>query len=162
MDVADEEFASLMTSSHRRLVGVPLADPARSLAEVAHWLYYAAPFGLVAHGLGPDPRFRYANRTAQRHFGYSWDEFVGLPSRLSAAAPDRAERARLLADVTRKGHSTGYRGLRIAKSGARFWIDDATVWNLVDRDGESHGQAAVFRSVKPALSLAPIDRPRDG
>ena len=48
------------------------------------WLYEHAPFGLLAHDTSADPRFVYANSTAQGCFGYAWEEFVGLPSRLSA------------------------------------------------------------------------------
>lgn len=146
---ANADFAMLLTDSYLRVVGTPLVAQDRSAAEVARWLYHDAPFGLLAHQGEPDPLFCYANRTAQYHFGYRWEEFIGLPSRLSAKSPDRAERAQLLDDVTRKGYSTDYRGLRVAKSGTQFWIEDATVWNLVDRDGIQHGQAAVFRSVTP-------------
>src|SRR5262249_32264936 len=92
----------------------------------------------------PDPRFVYANRTAQRCFEYSWDEFVALPSRLSAQTAERAAREQLLARVTAHGFLCGYRGLRIAKSGPRFWIEDGTVWQLIDRHGVRHGQAALF------------------
>ena len=143
----DPEFGALLTGSHLRIVGIPLADTRLSPAEAAHWLYHEAPFGLLAHELSTDPVFRYANLTAQRVFGYDWAEFDGLPSRLSAASPDRAERAHLLDDVMRDGFSNDYRGLRISKSGAQFWIEDATVWNLVNEDNELRGQAAAFRSV---------------
>jgi hypothetical protein len=34
--------------------------------------------------------------------------------------------------------------MRITKSGRRFWIEDVTMWNLVDDDGIRRGQAAVF------------------
>jgi len=40
----------------------------------------------------------------------------------------------------------GYSGMRIAKSGKRFMITDATVWNLIDERGLPQGQAAVFVS----------------
>jgi hypothetical protein len=90
-------------------------------------------------------RFFYANRAAQARFEYGWDEFVTLPSRLSAEAPDRAERQRLLDAVTRDGFIGDYRGLRIAKSGRRFWIENATVWQLIDESGTLRGQAATFR-----------------
>ena len=102
-----------------------------------------APFAVLAHDGGADPRFVYANRTAQICFGYSCAELVGLPSRLSAEAPARAERQRLLDAVTRDGLSRDYRGLRIAKDGRRFWIERAVVWQL-DRDGVTVGQAATF------------------
>jgi hypothetical protein len=57
--------------------------------NTAWWIYEDAPFVLLAHDTSTDPRFGYANRTAQRCFEYDWDEFVEMPSRLSAAAPNR-------------------------------------------------------------------------
>ncbi len=49
--------------------------------------------------LAEDPRFFYANRAAQACFGYSWIEFIGMPSRLSAEMPERAARQKLLEQV---------------------------------------------------------------
>jgi PAS domain S-box-containing protein len=157
IEPADPEFAALLTTSHLKVVGVPLA-PGTSLedmapADAARWLYRDAPFVLLAHRLTADPVFCYANLAAQRTFGYSWDEFIGLPSRYSAATPDRAERDRLFERVASYGFIDDYRGLRITKSGAQFWIDDATVWNLLDAHGRLHGQAAVF--VPPAPPAPP-------
>jgi hypothetical protein len=34
--------------------------------------------------------------------------------------------------------------MRISSSGRRFWIERATVWNLLDADGVYRGQAATF------------------
>ena len=31
------------------------------------------------------------------------------------------------------------------KSGRRFWIERATVWNILGRDGARYGQAALIR-----------------
>ena len=70
---------------------------------------------------------------------------IGLPSCLTAEAPNREERQRLLDAVARDGVVDGQRGLRIAKSGRRFWIEDVTVWMLRDAAGRPHGQAAVYR-----------------
>jgi hypothetical protein len=70
--------------------------------------------------------------------------FTRLPSRFSAEAPVREERARLLARVSRDGYIDDYSGVRIASSGRRFRIEQATVWNLVDADRSIHGQAATF------------------
>jgi hypothetical protein len=64
---------------------------------------------------------------------------------LSAEEHDREERQRLLDLVKLHGFATGYRGLRIAKSGRRFWIENVTVWQLIDRDGVLRGQAAIYR-----------------
>ncbi len=112
--------------------------------EAVGWLYDAAPFCVLAHDTASDPRFVYANAAAQRCFEYSWAEFITLPSRLSAEAPDRTERQNLLDQVARQGYASGYRGLRISRSGRRFWIEDGTVWQMTDAGGTVHGQAAVF------------------
>jgi hypothetical protein len=64
---------------------------------------------------------------------------------LTAEAPERDERARLLAEVAAHGFIDNYSGIRISKMGRRFRIEQATVWNLVNESGEAQGQAATFR-----------------
>lgn len=88
--------------------------------------------------------FNYANRAALQLFEMSWDEMTALPSRLSAGPMDRAERTRLLERVSRDGYIDDYTGIRIAASGRRFRIVNATVWNLADERGEYYGQAAMI------------------
>jgi PAS domain-containing protein len=150
----DPDFFRLLVDCHQRFVGTPLVDPAAD----ARWLYEDAPFGLLVHDADPDPRFVYANRVAQRCFEYGWSEFAGLRSRLSAE-PDRQEdRNRLLTDVRENDFSTGYRGLRIAKSGRRFWIEDVTMWNLVDAAGVRVGQAAAFNRCADASNRPEVER----
>jgi PAS domain S-box-containing protein len=136
----DQEFFDLITQSFDRMVGTPLVPSGGS----PHWLYNDAPFVVLSHNRQPDPRFVYANRAAQSCFGYSWEEFITLPSRLSAEEPNRAERQRLLDAVTANGFIDDYRGVRIAKSGRRFWIEKAIVWQVVDDHGRLLGQAATF------------------
>jgi hypothetical protein len=136
----DSDFFDLIAGSHARIVGTPLVPSGRD----ARWLYREAPFAVLSHNTDPDPRFIYANRAAQACFEYSWEEFTTLPSRLSAEAPNRAERERLLEAVARNGFMSGWRGLRISKSGRRFWIEDGVVWQLIDKDGAWRGQAATF------------------
>lgn len=141
----DPDFGALLAGSYARLVGSPLVPSGLDAQATAVWLYEEAPFCVLAHDTDPDPRFIYANTAAQTCFEYDWDTFVQLRSRFSAEAPDREERRRLLDAVTRDGFATGYRGLRVAKTGRRFWIEDGTVWQLFDTAGNLHGQAAVFR-----------------
>jgi PAS domain-containing protein len=142
----DSTLFALLAGSYVRLTGKRLCPQGRGAA----WLYFEAPFAVLAHDTDPDPRFIYANRMAQACFEYAWDELVGLPSRLSAEAPARAERQRLLETVRREGVATGYRGLRIAKSGRRFWIEGGVIWQLIDEQGVEHGQAALFSSWRDA------------
>jgi PAS domain S-box-containing protein len=145
-------FAELLLSSHLALTGRPLCSPHwASLHEAAHWLYTDAPFGLLAHGTDPDPKFFYANRTAQRCFGYPWEEFTGMPSRLSASSHRQEDRDGFVRSVNEHGFADGYNGLRRTKSGEEFWIKDVTMWDLVDPAGNRRGQAAVFRDWSPAV-----------
>ena len=83
-------------------------------------------------------------------FEYNWDEIVSLPSRLSAELVDGEERQKLLEDVARHGFATGYSGLRIAKSGRRFWIEYGVLWQLIDENGAVRGQAATFAKWRDA------------
>ncbi|QIJ75758.1 MEKHLA domain-containing protein [Methylobacterium sp. NI91] len=142
MSLADDPtFFALLTGSFRRLVGRPLI-PEPDLGP--DWLYAQAPFAVLSHDTSTDPLFVYANRAAQRAFGYNWEEFVGMPSRLSAEAPERAERQRLLDAVARDGFVSDYAGIRVAKDGRRFPVTEGIVWQLVDEDGTVRGQAATF------------------
>ncbi len=145
MRTRDEAFADLLNESHRRLLGEPLVPADVPAGKMAEWLY-DAPFGLLVHDGSDDPVFIYANQTAQKLFEYSWDEFVGLPSRLSAGEEDREERRILLEGVREKGFTTAYRGPRVARSGRRFFIDEVTVWNLaLDSGSVRTGQGALIR-----------------
>lgn len=138
----DPAFFQLLTTSFARIVGRPLV----AAGQGAAWLHADAPFALLAHNAVADPIFIYANKTAQRCFEYGFDEFVTIPSRLSAEAPNREERQHLLDAVARNGFIDNYRGQRIAKSGRRFWIEGGIVWELIDDAGQRRGQAALFTS----------------
>ncbi|MFD1744841.1 MEKHLA domain-containing protein [Rhizobium helianthi] len=133
-------FFNLLVGSYHRLIGKRLIDDGQG----AEWLYGEAPFVVLAHNTEPDPTFVYANMTAQRLFGYNWSEFITLPSRLSAEMAERAERQHLLDAVSQRGFITNYRGLRVTKTGQRFWMEDGAVWQLQDESGQIHGQAAAF------------------
>jgi hypothetical protein len=102
---------------------------------------YEAPFVVLCHDTAADPRFVYANRTAQRLWERDWHDFIGWPSRFTAPPEERAERSQALA------HDTvvrGYSGIRVSRSGRRFRINGATVWPVTDPTGVLVGQAATF------------------
>lgn len=140
--------ARLLATSFRRATGRDLIDPKVPPAEAGRWLC-EAPFAVLSHGLGADPLFTYANRCALAVFELSWQELITLPSRLSAEPLDQAERARLLARVRNQGFIDDYTGVRIARSGRRFLIRQATVWNLMSACGAYCGQAARFERWEP-------------
>lgn len=137
---------ALIADSFFTLTGDRLVSPGNSVADTL----WHMPAALVAHGTEPDPVFFYANRAALELFEFPAAEFVRLPSRFSAAAPAREERARLLSEVSAKGYINHYSGVRTARSGRGFRIERATIWNLiVDPKGSSSGQAACFDTWAP-------------
>jgi hypothetical protein len=146
----DLPFVAHLLASHLALTGRPLVATELPVPDAARWLYEEADFAVLAHDTSDDPCFVYANRVAQRCFERSWAELLGMPSRLSAEAPAQSERAATLARVAATGFVADYRGVRIAKSGRRFWIEQGTLWNVVDPIGVRLGQAAAFRSTRPA------------
>lgn len=132
-----------LQASLRHWTGRELVDGTLPLAEQAQRLF-EAPFALLSHDAAPDPVFTYVNRTAMVLWEMDWTEMTRLPSRLSAEPMEQAARARFLADVAARGFVDQYEGVRISKSGRRFRIRDALLWNLLDETGQFCGQAATF------------------
>lgn len=137
------EHIRLLSDSLLAACGCGLIDPGEDSEIAARRLYYA-PFALLSHGTESDPLFNYANHTAQQLFEMDWEQIIGLPSRFSAEPVAREERDALLARVTADGFIDDYTGVRIASSGRRFLIEQATVWNVADAQGGYRGQAAMF------------------
>ncbi len=134
---------SLLLSSYQRLTGKSLLPATASVFEAAKCAY-EAPFVILSHDTESDPIFTYGNLSAQKLFELDWEELTRLPSRFSAELPNREERARLLNLVNAQGYIDNYQGIRISKTGRRFLIRNAVVWNLIDASGSIHGQAATF------------------
>ena len=134
---------ALLLGSLKAVTGRDLIDPQAEPLETARQLYQA-PFFVASHDTSGDPILTYGNRFAQELFEMSWEEFTSTPSRFTAEAPNREERAKLLAEVTANGFIDNYSGVRISSTGNRFRIKKATVWNLINSDGSYAGQAATF------------------
>ena len=141
------EHVNLMRDSLRAYAGRDLVGSNLKEDEAAKELFYAS-FALVSHDTSEDPIFNYANQKALDLFELSWVEMVSLHSRESAEPANREERARLLKEVSKRGFIENYSGVRIAKSGKRFFIEKALVWNLVGRNQHYYGQAATFSQWK--------------
>ncbi len=137
---AGPQRLALLVESFHRLTGEPLITPGDDIKQ-ALW---TLPAVVVAHGTEEDPLFFYGNRAALTLFEFTASEFIRLPSRYSAKPVAREERSRLLEQVTHNGFIPDYSGIRTARSGRLFRIEQAIVWNLADGDGHVHGQAARF------------------
>jgi hypothetical protein len=133
----------ILARSFRKWTGRDLLPGNFSSAELAEKIFHA-PFVVVSHGTEADPVLNYGNAAALALWEMSWAEFTRTPSRLTAEAPNRDERAKLLQAVTRRGFIDDYSGVRISNAGRRFKIARATVWNLILENGGPCGQAAIF------------------
>lgn len=132
----------LLTASYKTLLGSELIKESE-LKNRARELYHAS-FAVLSHDGAEDPCFNYANKKAQELFEFNWFEFQGMPSRLSAEADLREERERMLDIATKQGYFSGYKGIRISKSGRRFHIKHCTIFNLLGKNRKKVGQAATF------------------
>jgi hypothetical protein len=133
----------ILARSLKHFTGRDLWPGNLSPAELAKQVFHA-PFVLVSHGLEADPVLNFGNQAALTLWEMSWAELTRTPSRLTAEAPNREERARLLAAVARRGFIDDYSGIRISQTGRRFRLARATVWNLLSENDQPYGQAALF------------------
>lgn len=138
------DHAALLMESHRRVTGRELISNLSADPQEAARQLWDAPCFVSSHDGGADPVLNYGNRTALELFDMDWDEFTRTPSRFTAEPENREERARMLQRAALQGYIDDYSGIRISQSGRRFRIENATIWNLVDEHGVSHGQAATF------------------
>lgn len=143
----DPQFLQIQTQlicwSYEHWTGRSLFEVEKGLADTIVDLF-EAPFAVLTHDTQPDPVFNYANRAAMHLFGMNWHEITNLPSRYSAEPIVQEERAGFLDRVAQYGFVDDYSGVRIAKDGSKFMIENATVWNLVDLHGRFYGQAAMI------------------
>ena len=116
---------------------------------------FLAPFVVVSHVESPDPILNYGNQHALDLWEMTWAEFTATPSRLTAEPVNREERARTLHQVAAHGFVTDYQGVRISRTGRRFLVERATVWNVLDQHGNKRGQAATFTEWTPLAPKEP-------
>ena len=140
--------AALLLDSFSRIVGRELVPRGGTPEEEARRLFEAR-IVVVSHGTEADPVLNYGNRRALGLWEMPWGDFTKTPSRLTAEPVHRDERARLLERTRRDGFVDDYAGIRISRSGNRFRIDGALVWNLADAAGVLLGQAAAFERCTP-------------
>lgn len=143
-----DRVTQLILVNHRRWLGrdlVEAPDP-RCAAEA---LFFAPRVVLCATGGETDHILIYGNAAALALWETTWNDLVGMPSRLTAEPVHRDERERFLARVRAHGCVTDYAGVRISTTGRRFRIRAATVFNILDEQDRYLGQAATFTDWEP-------------
>ena len=146
--LSDEKrgLVNLLLNSHQRAFGCPLIADARagqSMRLTCQELFVCG-FPVLAHGTGSDPTLSYANAAALQLWETSWDDLIGMPSKLTAPETEQAERRSALGEVARLKAAKGYGGIRISRKGRRFRIRNAKIWSLWDAEERVSGQAACF------------------
>lgn len=136
-----------LLSSYHHWTEHYLLDPNGERAELAE-LLFVAPFVLVSHGTEPDPIFNYANHKALQLREISWEDFTQMPSRKSAPDIVQQERTSFLSEAATKGFSSNYSSIRISSTDSRFYIENTTLWNVLDEQNQRCGQAAMFSKWK--------------
>lgn len=139
---ATEAHARLLLDSYLRWTGRELLI-VKSDADLQEQLFHA-DIVILSHGTEADPVLNYGNQKGLGLWEMAWETFTSTPSRLTAEPMERAERDRFFEAVTANGYVDNYTGIRISSTGRRFYIVNATVWNLVDGSGCYLGQAAAF------------------
>lgn len=154
---AQIDWVQRLLLSFRHWTGRDLIDPIGTADRQAHALFHA-PFVVVSHGGEPDPILNYGNRIALDLWEVTWEDLCRMPSRLTAEPVNQAERARMLADAQIHGHIADYRGVRISKTGRRFLVEQAVVWNVLNAEGKTVGQAATFSQWRRSIDAAARDQ----
>ncbi|MCE9631351.1 MAG: MEKHLA domain-containing protein [Planctomycetia bacterium] len=140
--------AGLLLDSFSQRLGRELVAREGSAVAQAERLY-RAPFVVVSHGTDDDPLLSYGNAAALALWEMDADLLTRTPSRLTAEPMHRGERARLLERTRSDGFVDDYTGVRISRTGRRFRIERAVVWNLTDAREIHRGQAATFDKWTP-------------
>lgn len=132
----------MILDSYRRMTGKELLElgPDEDVAQAVE----QSSIVILSHDTDDDPVLNYGNCMALQLWEMDWKTFTSTPSRLTAEPLEREELARFMSRVTADGYVDEYTGVRISSTGQRFYIVNATVWNLVDGDGTYRGQAAAF------------------
>ncbi len=132
--------------SYRHWTGqflLPGIDPTDQVALAK--ALFTAPFVLLSHGTEADPILNYGNQAALNLWDYPWSRFTQMPSRLTAEVHERQAREQQLSQAAQAGWTQGYRGIRISRTGQRFCLEDATIWDVLDETNQLCGQAARFQ-----------------
>jgi hypothetical protein len=141
------DWTEILLASYRQLLGRELLECSGSRSEHSK-LLYTAPLVVVSHGTQSDPVLNYGNQVALDLWEMDWTMFTQTPSRSTAEQVNQAAREVMMTQAKHQGFINNYQGIRISSSERRFKIDQATIWNLTDLQGQPCGQAATFASWK--------------
>lgn len=135
--------SKLILDSYQKWTGKALI-PLPSDSPDIHRKLFLTPFPVLSSTPAEDPLLNYGNQAALALWEMDWATLTSTPGKQTAEAMERDTREKFLRTVREKGFIDNYSGVRISRTGRRFKIENATVWNLVDSSGIYLGQAATF------------------
>lgn len=136
-------WSQTLLDSYKKLIGDELIERKGNLLKQAKNLFLV-PFVVVSHGTQEDPILNYGNQKALELWETTWEALTQTSSRLTAESSYQGERQQMLIQVAKQGFVQNYRGVRYSKTGKRFLMKQATVWTVLDSEGQHCGQAATF------------------
>ncbi|MDJ0533104.1 MAG: MEKHLA domain-containing protein [Xenococcaceae cyanobacterium MO_207.B15] len=136
-------WSQILLDSFNKFLGYQLISRKETPQQQSQALF-KANFVVVSHRTEPDPILNYGNEMALNLWEMSWSDFTQTPSRLTAEPVNREARQAMLQQAKTQGYIDNYSGVRISKTGRRFFIEKAIIWNLLDSQGNRCGQAATF------------------
>ena len=121
-----QKHAEMLCTSYKRLMGDSLLQGTHqpTITDL-----FVAPIAILSHGTQEDPIFNFASKTTLDIFGYEFEDFILLPSRKSAEMVERAERERLLKEVSKSENLTVYYEAGIQ------WRDWSGTWGVMTGKG---------------------------
>lgn len=135
--------SQLILDSYQKWTGKTLL-PSTSASPETYLQLFSAPFPVLSSTHDAEPVLNYGNQTALDLWEMDWTSLTNTLGKNTAEAMERDTREKFLQTVREKGFIDNYSGIRISRTGKRFRIENATVWNLVDSSGAYSGQAATF------------------
>ena len=88
--------------------------------------------------------FNYLNKSALSLFKVTKDQVIGRSTTMTAPKSEQKQRNELLNQVNSNGFIDNYKGIRVTSDGELFQIEDATIWNVIDKNSHKIGQAVII------------------
>ena len=88
--------------------------------------------------------FNYLNKAALSLFKVTKDQVIGRSTTMTAPKSEQKQRNELLNQVNSRGFIENYKGIRVTSDGGLFEIEDATIWNVYDKNSHKIGQAVII------------------
>ncbi len=132
-----------LLDSYDHFLGQPLIKRQNNPLTEAKELFFS-DFVVVSHNTQSPPLFNYGNQMALNLWEMNWEQFTQMPSQQSAEPEQRQQREKLLEKAMQQGYLQNIQGLRISRTGRHFWIQNVTLWNILDEQGDYIGQAATY------------------